>query len=128
MNKRKMQKKICGEILKSNFVLEGRNKAFLFFRLKNPNCLSFSSQERYSIPPIILVTLSGLARTSWCPSCAGDRRAGCSTPGGVSPEQSRGAESPPLICSWTALDAAKDTGGFLDCKCTLPGPVQPLIH
>ena len=37
-----------------------------------------------------------------CSSYIGGPRAGCSTPGGVSPEQSRGAESPPLTC-WSRL-------------------------
>jgi len=34
-----------------------------------------------------------------CPSCAEGSRTGHGTPGGVSWEQSRGAESPPLTCS-----------------------------
>lgn len=34
--------------------------------------------------------------------CAEDPRAGCSSPGGVSQEQSRGGESPPLTC-WLLL-------------------------
>jgi len=38
------------------------------------------------------------APTGPCFSRAEAYRAGCSTPGGVSPEQSRGADSPPLTC------------------------------
>lgn len=41
---------------------------------------------------------SGLTSTHPCLSCAGNLRAGCSTTSGVSPEQSRGSESPPLTC------------------------------
>ena len=41
---------------------------------------------------------SGPAPTGPCHSCARDPRAGCRTPGGVSPERSIGAESPSLRC------------------------------
>jgi len=41
---------------------------------------------------------SGHTPTTPCPSCVGGSRTGRSTPGGVSQEQSRGAESPPSTC------------------------------
>ncbi|XP_074712500.1 spliceosome-associated protein CWC27 homolog isoform X1 [Strix uralensis] len=67
-------------------------------RLNNPNSLSLSSREGCSIPLIIFVASSGPAPTGPCLFCAEDSRGGCSTPGGISPEWIRGAESPPLIC------------------------------
>ncbi|PKU31890.1 hypothetical protein llap_17809 [Limosa lapponica baueri] len=42
--------------------------------------------------------LERFAPTGPCPSYAGGSRAGLNTPGGVSPEQSRAAESPSLTC------------------------------
>ena len=70
----------------------------LFSRLNSPNSLSLSSQQRCSSPRIIFVASSGPAPTAPCPSCTEGSRAGCRTPGGVWPEWSRGAESPPLPC------------------------------
>jgi len=46
------------------------------------------------------VASSGPTPTGPCLSCAEGSRAGRRTPGGLSPEQSRGAESPHLTC-WT---------------------------
>ncbi|TRZ10903.1 hypothetical protein HGM15179_016205 [Zosterops borbonicus] len=57
-----------------------------------------------------------------------DPRAGCRVPAGVSPEQSRGAESPPSPAAHAALDAAQDTFGFLGWECPWLGHVQPLTH
>ena len=44
------------------------------------------------------VALLWATPTGPCLSCAEGSRAGCRTPGGVSPRQSRGAESPPSPC------------------------------
>ena len=41
---------------------------------------------------------SGSAPAGLCPSFAEGSRAGCRIPGGLSPERSRGAESPPSTC------------------------------
>jgi len=48
--------------------------------------------ERCSSPRIIFVASSGPTPTAPCPSCAESSRAGHRTPGGLSPEQSRGAK------------------------------------
>ena len=55
---------------------------------------------------------SGPAPTGPGLFCAEGCRAGCRTPGGVSAERSRGAESPPL----PAGDAAQGTIDFLGCE------------
>jgi len=79
--------------------------SLLFSRLKSPSSLSLSSQERCSIPQIVLVSSSGPAPTGPGLSCAEGSRAICRTPSGVSPEWSRGIESPPSTCwprCWTS--------------------------
>jgi len=53
---------------------------------------------------------------------------GCRTPDGVSPEWSRGAESPPSTCWLGFFDAAQNTIGLLGCECTLVAHVQLFIH
>jgi len=68
----------------------------LLFSGLNPTLLSLSSQERCSSLLITSVAPSGPSPTGPCPFCAGGSRAGHHTPGGVSPELSRGAESPHL--------------------------------
>ena len=55
-------------------------------------------QPPTKLPPIIFVALLWITLTDPCLSCAEGSRAGCSSLGGVSPECSRGAESPPLFC------------------------------
>lgn len=65
-----------------------------------------------------LVTFSGLAPTGPCPFCAGVTRAGLTTPGVVTGEQSRGTH---LSC--LTFDAAQDVSGFLVWKCTLQAHV-----
>jgi len=62
------------------------------------NSLSLSSQQRCSSPPITFLVSSGPSQTGPCVSCAEGSRDGCRTPREVSPEQRRGAESPPSIC------------------------------
>ena len=68
------------------------------------------------------------APTVACLSCAEGSRAGHRTPAGLSPERSRGAESPPLPCAHAAGDAAQGTVGLWSCKCTLPGYVELLVN
>jgi len=54
------------------------------------------------------VASSGPAPTHPCPSYVGGPRAGRRTPGGVSQEQSKGAESPPSTCwPWGQQKATK---------------------
>jgi len=48
-------------------------------------------------------------------------------PGGVSPEWSRGAESPPRPAAHTAGDAAQGTVGLQGCQCTLPAHAELLM-
>jgi len=69
-----------------------------FSRLNSPNSLSLSSQQRDSSSRIIFMASPGPAPTGPCLSCAEGSRAGRRTPSGVSPEQNRGAESPPSHC------------------------------
>jgi len=73
------------------------------------------------------VASSGPAPTGPCLSCAEGSRAGWRTPGGVSPEQSRGPESPPRPAGHAALDAAQDMVGLLGYECMLLIPVQLFI-
>ena len=73
---------------------------------------------------------SGLTPTCPCLSWAEGSRAGCRTPGGVSPEQSRveGQNHLPRPAGHASSDAAQDTDGFLGCECTLVAHVQLFIH
>ena len=73
---------------------------------------------------------SGPAPTGPCLSCAEGSRAGRRTPGGVSPEWSRGAGQNPLPrpAGRTSFDEVQDVVGLLDCECTLPGHAQFCIH
>ena len=72
-------------------------RSLLFSSLNSPNS-RLSSQERCSSPRIIFVASSGPIPTGPCLSCVEGSRAGHGTPGEVSPEWSRGAESLPLTC------------------------------
>jgi len=74
------------------------------------------------------VASSGPAPTGPCLCCAEGSRAGCSTPSEVSPEQSRGAESPPSTCQRASLHAVQDISGLLVCERTLLAHVQLFIH
>ena len=77
-------------------ILKGCNKVSLEPSLHQaPNSLSLSSQHRDSSPQIVPVASSGPAPTGPCLYCTEGSRAGCRTPRGISPEQGRGAESPP---------------------------------
>ncbi|XP_065717538.1 CMP-N-acetylneuraminate-poly-alpha-2,8-sialyltransferase isoform X1 [Patagioenas fasciata] len=73
-------------------------QSLLFSRLINPNSLSLSSQQSCSVLSSFSWPSSGPSPTDPCISCAEGSRAGCRTPGGVSPEQNRGPESPPSTC------------------------------
>jgi len=69
------------------------------------------------------VASSGPAPTAPGLSCAEGSRAGCRTPGGVSPEQSR--RNPlPHPAAHTVGDAAQGTVGLLGCQHTLVAHVQ----
>ena len=61
----------------------------------------------------LLLPSSGSALTTPRLSCAECSGAGHRTPGEVSPEQNRGAESPPSTCWPCLFDAAQDTFGLL---------------
>ena len=69
-----------------------------FPRLPSPSSPSLSSQQRGSSPGIMAGASSGPAPTAPALSYAEGSGAGRRTPGGVSAEWSRGAESPPLTC------------------------------
>jgi len=95
-----------------------------FSRLNSPDSFSLSSQESCSTPLIIFVASSEPTATGPCLSCAGGSRAGHRTPGGISPERSRGGRIPSLdLCA-----GHTPTVGFLSCKRTLPGHVELLIN
>jgi len=98
--------------------------SLLFPRLNSPSSPSLSSQQRGSSPQIIAGASSSPAPTAPALSCAEGSRAGRRTPGGVSAEQGREAESPPLPCAHAAGDAAQGTGGLLDFQRTLLAHVE----
>lgn len=93
--------------------------SLLFSRLKNPNFFGLSPQERCSCSQIIFV-----ARLWTCSHrpmsflCWGPQN-WTQHSGGVSQEQSRGAEPPPSIAGHNPFLAVQYTTGFLGCKCTL---------
>ena len=91
------------------------------------NFLGLSSQGRCSSPPTNVVASSGLAPTVPCSSYAEDSRAGCRAPAGVSPGQSRGAESPPFPAAHAALGAAQDPIAFQGWECSWLGHVAFFI-
>ena len=72
------------------------------------------------------------APTAPCLSCAGGSRAGCRTPGGVSREQSRGAESPPLTCwprcFWCSPGYGWPSGLQLPQSLLIGQALQPFDH
>ena len=100
----------------------------LFPRLSSPSSPSLSSQQRGSSPRIMAGASSGPAPTAPALSCAEGSRAGRRTPGGVSPEWSRGAESPPSAYAHAAGDGAQGAVGLLAYECTLPGHVDLFTH
>jgi len=102
-------------------------QSLLFSRLSSPSSPSLSSQQRGSSLRIIAGAPSGPSSTAPGLSCAEGSRAGCRTPGVVSAERGRGAESPPSPCAPTAGDAAQGTVGLQGCERTLPGHVQLCI-
>jgi len=57
--------------------------------------------------------LWGPTSTGPCLSCPEGSRAGCRTPGGVSPERAEGQNSLPQPADHTSLDAAQDAAGRL---------------
>jgi len=63
-----------------------------------PTLSAFPHRRDAPAPRSFLWPSSGPAPTGPCLSCAEGSRAGRRTPGGVSPEQSRRAESPPSTC------------------------------
>ncbi|RMC15391.1 hypothetical protein DUI87_07582 [Hirundo rustica rustica] len=92
-------------------------------------CVSVpKQQEKFFIPLINLMASFGLTLAGPCPSCAVDPRAGCSSPGGISPERSRGQNSLPCPADHAAFDPAWDMVGFLGSECTLPGHIQSPTH
>jgi len=70
------------------------------------------------------VASSGPAPTGPALSCAEGSRAGRRTPGGLSPEWSRGAESPLDLLA----KLAQHTVGLLGCEHTLSAHVQLFVH
>jgi len=100
----------------------------LFPRLSSPSTPSLSSQQRGSSPRIVAGASSGPTPPAPALSCAEGSRAGRRTPGGVSAERGRGAESPPSPCAHAAGDAAQGTIGFLGCKHTPTGHVGLLVN
>jgi len=101
--------------------------SLLFPRLTSPSCPSLPSQQSVSSPQIIAGASSGPSPPAPGLSCAEGSRAGHRTPGGVSPEQSRGAESPPSPCAHAAGDAAQGMVGLVGCQQSLQGHVDLLI-
>ena len=83
-------------------LLEGLPGAFPAPSRTAPTVVAFS--HRTGIPALwsVLWPSSGPTPTAPCLSCAEGSRAGCLTPGEVTPEQSRGAESPLLTC-WSCF-------------------------
>jgi len=53
---------------------------------------------------------------------------GCRTPGGVSPERSKGQNHLPRPAGHASFDAAEDMVGLLGCERTLPGHTELLIN
>jgi len=72
--------------------------SLLSFRLNSSNSLSLFSKRGSPALGLFFWPSSGPAPTVPCVFCAEGSRAGHRTPGGVSPEQSRGTESPPSTC------------------------------
>ena len=93
--------------------------------MSSPNLLILSSQgmssDHLGVPPLdslqhfhvlpVLGPQSRIQGSSW-----------------VSPEQSRGAESPPSPAAHAALDAAQDMFGFLGWECPWLRHAQPLTQ
>jgi len=73
-------------------------------------CLLQDEQPQLSQPALLreafhvsfLWSFSGCAPTGLCPSCTDDSTSQHSTPGELSPAQSRGGRSPPLTC-WSHI-------------------------
>lgn len=72
-------------------------QSILLSRLNKPNSLTLSSQKRSPCHLPHSCCSSGLTPSGLHPICVWSHRAGCSTPGRVSLERSRGQESRPLI-------------------------------
>jgi len=105
------------------WILKTRRKSaqsLLFPRRNSPSSPSLSSQQRGSSPRTIAGASSGPAPPAPALSCAEGSRAGHRTPGGVSAERGRGAESPPSPCAHAAGDAAQGMVGFLGCEWAVP--------
>ena len=82
--------------------------------LPTPNILGFCDSALGSS----LCPSCGPSPTASCPACSRDSRAGHRTPGVVSPEQSRGAESPPSTC-WSH---------FYCCRPGYSWSSEPRVH
>jgi len=99
-------------------VLKGCNKvspwSLLFSRLNSPKSLSLSSQERCSGPLVIFVASSGPSLTGPCLSRVEGSRAGRRTPGGVSPERSRRADTGGRFRASSTLSHSSHRNG--NCK------------
>jgi len=104
--------------------------SLLFSRLKSPNTLSLSSQERCSSPWIIFVALlwtcSNSSMPFFCVLRAAELDAGLQME-----SHQNGAEGQnhlPSPAGHTCLDAAQGMVGLLGCKCTWVAHVQVFIH
>jgi len=96
------KKRLSVFLISPLYILKGHNKVTLepsLLQAEQPQLSQpFFTGEAFQPSDHFLWPSSGSAVTSPCPSCTGDPRAGRRTPGGVSLQQSRGAESPPLPC------------------------------
>lgn len=68
------------------------------------------------------------APTGPCLSCTEDSTVGCSTPGKVSPAQSKRAGSPPTFLWMQPRTWFQNMVGFLSCEGTLQDHIQLAIH
>lgn len=81
-----------------------------------------------SSPVIIFMASSGLVLIGVFPFCIECSRAGCSTAGEASSEQSRGAELAASPCWQCCFDCSHSVFVSLGCEYTLLGHVELLVH
>jgi len=106
-------------------------RSLLFPRLSSPSSPSLFSQQRGSSPRIIAGASSGPTPTAPRLSCAEGSRAGCRTPGQVSPERGRGAESPSSPCCphcWGCSPGHSSPSGLQAHIARSHPALQPPIH